>query len=136
MIAAGGLALLTASAVGAAAPADSMALIAVALALLGLGWNLGLVGGTALLTDATPLETRARTQGSVDLGVALAGAGAGLGSGFVVATTSYAALSLGGGLLALPILPLVLRERRLSDRAAEGAGASAAVAPVPEARGL
>ena len=136
VIAAGGLALLAAGAVGAVAPAGSMVLIAVALGLLGLGWNLGLVGGTALLTDATPLETRARTQGSVDLAVALAGAGAGLGSGFVVATTSYAALSLGGGVVALAILPLLLRERRLSDRAAEDGGASAAVAPVPEAHGL
>ena len=44
-----------------------------ALALLGLGWNLGLVGGTALLTDALPLTGRARTQGNVDVGVAPVG---------------------------------------------------------------
>jgi hypothetical protein len=41
--------------------------LALALILLGLGWNLGLVAGTALLTDAVPLERRARTQGTVDL---------------------------------------------------------------------
>jgi len=128
VIAAGGVVLLTAGAVGAVAPADSMAAIAVALGLLGLGWNLGLVGGTALLTDATPLETRARTQGSVDLAVALSGAGAGLGSGFVVATTSYAALSLAGGLLALVILPLLLREP--TDGTADEAGERAPVLPV------
>jgi hypothetical protein len=35
--------------------------LALALILLGLGWNLGLVAGTALLTDAVPLDRRART---------------------------------------------------------------------------
>jgi MFS family permease len=128
VIAAGGIVLLTAGVVGAVAPEDSMVVIAVALGLLGLGWNLGLVGGTALLTDATPLETRAGTQGSVDLGVALAGAGAGLGSGFVVASTSYAVLSLAGGVFALVILPLLLREP--SDVAPDEATDTAPALPV------
>ena len=58
VIAAGGLTLLAAGLVAALAPPDSMVLLTVALALLGLGWNLGLVGGTALVTDATPAATR------------------------------------------------------------------------------
>lgn len=112
VIAAGGVVLLAAGLLAAAAPADSMVLLTVALALLGLGWNLGLIGGTALLTDATPLATRARTQGAVDLSVALAGAAGGLSSGVIVAATSYAALGLAGGALALLILPLLLRSSR------------------------
>jgi MFS family permease len=112
LLAAGALTLLTAGLVAAAAPADSVTVLAVALVLLGLGWNLGLVAGTALLTDATPLARRARTQGSVDLAVALAGATGGLSSGFVVAGTSFAVLSLAGGLLALALLPLLLATRR------------------------
>jgi len=112
VIAAGGLVLLLAGLVAAAAPADSMVLLTVALALLGLGWNLGLIGGTALLTDSTPLATRARTQGAVDLSVSLAGAAGGLTSGLVVAATSYATLGLLGGALALLILPLLLRTAR------------------------
>jgi MFS family permease len=111
MLAAGGFTLLAAGVLGALAPADSMVTLAIALGLLGLGWNFGLVGGTALLTDATPLATRARTQGSVDLAVALAGTTGGLGSGFVVATTSYSALSLAGGVIALAILPLLIRAK-------------------------
>jgi MFS family permease len=103
---------LAAALVAAVAPAESAAWLAVALVLLGLGWNLGLIGGTAMLTDATPLSTRARTQGSVDLAVALAGAAGGLGSGLVVASASYAALSLAGGVLALALLPLLLRAPR------------------------
>jgi MFS family permease len=84
----------------------------VALALRGLGWNFGLVGGTALVTDAVPLANRAKTQGTVDLAVALSGATGGMASGFMVASTSYAALSLTGGVLALLLLPVLLAERR------------------------
>jgi MFS family permease len=112
VIAAGGVVLLAAGLLAASAPADSMVLLTVALALLGLGWNLGLIGGTALLTDSTPLATRARTQGAVDLSVSLAGAAGGLSSGVIVAVTSYAALGLVGGALALLILPLLLRTAR------------------------
>ena len=38
-----------------------------ALGLLGVGWNLGLVGGSALLPDAIVPERRAQTQGAADL---------------------------------------------------------------------
>ncbi len=99
--------LLLTGVVAALAPPSSVAWLAVALGLLGLGWSLGLVSGTAMLTSTLPVATRARTQGSVDLAVALAGAAGGMGSGFVVASTSYAMLALGGGLLALAVLPVV-----------------------------
>ncbi len=90
--------------------------MALALILLGLGWNLGLVAGTALLTDAVPLDRRARTQGTVDLGVALAGATGGIGSGLVVAATSFAALGLAGGLVAVAlVLALLVSRPRTAD---------------------
>lgn len=92
----------------AVAPHDSVAMLALALALLGIGWNFGLVTGTAMLTDATPIETRAATQGTVDVCVALSGAGGGALSGVVVATTSYAVLSLAGGALALALIPIIV----------------------------
>ena len=125
LLVAGAITLLAAGVLAAVAPADSMVLLTLALALLGLGWNLGLVGGTALLTDATPLVRRARTQGSVDLAIALAGATGGISSGFVVAGASYAVLSLAGGVLALALLPLILTA---GEPALPGTGA-AAVAP-------
>jgi MFS family permease len=112
IIAAGGGVLVASGILAAAAPADSVVVLSVALALLGLGWNLGLIGGTALVTDATPPETRAKTQGAVDLSVALSGAAGGLSGGFVVAATSYAALSMASGLIAFAILPLLLRTPR------------------------
>jgi len=103
---AAGATLLAAGLLAAWAPVDSVALLVVALVLLGLGWNLGLVSGTTLVTDAVPLATRARTQGVVDLGIALAGAGGGLSSGLIVTATSYATLALASGFLALLIIPI------------------------------
>ncbi|MFF0834743.1 MULTISPECIES: MFS transporter [unclassified Streptomyces] len=102
-----GITLLTAGVLAAAAPADSVALLALALALLGLGWNFGLVAGTAILTDTVPLATRAKTQGLVDVSIAIAGATGGMASGVIVAATSYPALALTGGALSLALLPAV-----------------------------
>jgi MFS family permease len=105
-------ALLAAGVVAAAAPGDSVALLALALVLLGLGWNLGLVAGTALITDTVPLATRARTQGMVDVSIALAGAAGGTLSGVLVAGAGYPALALTGGALALALLPVTAATAR------------------------
>ena len=113
---AAGLTLLAAGVTAAAAPGDSVALLALALALLGLGWNLGLVSGTAMITDAVSLATRARTQGLVDVSIAIAGATGGLGSGLVVAAAGYPVLALTGGVLALAVLPAVVATASGSSR--------------------
>ena len=102
-----GATLLAAGLVSAVAPGESLGWLTLALALLGLGWNIGLISGTALIVDATPVQTRARTQGSVDVLIAFAGASGGAVSGFIVAGTSYATLSLAGGFLALLLIPAV-----------------------------
>ena len=111
MIACGGATLCAAGLVAALAPPESMPGMAIALILLGLGWNLAIVGATALLTDAAPLALRARTQGAADVALALAGAAGGLGSGVVVAGSSFAMLSLIGGLVGLGLVPLLLAVR-------------------------
>ncbi|MEU9791423.1 MFS transporter [Streptomyces sparsogenes] len=110
--AASGLTLLAAGVTAAAAPADSVALLAVALALLGLGWNLGLVSGTAMITDAVPPATRARTQGMVDVAIAIAGATGGLASGLVVSAAGYPVLAVAGGVLSLAVLPAIAATAR------------------------
>lgn len=112
MVIAAGVVLLSAGLLAAAAPPDSMVLLAIALALLGLGWNFGLLAGTAMVTDAVPPAGRAIVQGRIDLLVALSGATGGLGSGFVVASSSYAVLSLIGSALALTLIPLLAVGRR------------------------
>jgi len=109
---ASGLVLLAAGVTAAASPGDSLALMIVALMLLGLGWNLGLISGTALVVDATVPANRPRVQGSIDVLVALAGAGGGVLSGAVVSMSSFAALSLGCGLLALALVPVLMWQAR------------------------
>jgi len=112
MAVASGVTLLAAGVLAAVAPGASMPLITLALVLLGLGWNFGLIAGTALIVDATTLETRAKTQGAVDVLIALSGAGGGALSGMVVGVSSFATLALGGGLLALLLVPALVWYQR------------------------
>ncbi|MFI2762091.1 MFS transporter [Streptomyces echinatus] len=105
--AASGCTLPAAGVVAATAPGDSVALPALALALLGLGWNFGLVAGTAIITETVPLATRARTQGMVDVSISIAGTTGGMASGLMVAATGYPVLALTGGVLALSLLPAI-----------------------------
>jgi MFS family permease len=107
------LTLLTAALIAGFSPSDSVPLLVLALALLGLGWNLGLVSGTALVVDATPPADRARTQGTIDVLIALGGAGGAASAGMVMAAGGYEAVALAGGILALLlVVPLGLALRR------------------------
>jgi MFS family permease len=125
MVAAAGVTLLLAGVVAAAAPADQLPGLIVGLVLLGLGWNFGVIAGTALVVDATSPATRPRVQGTLDVLVALSGAGGGALSGVVVAQSSYATLSLAGGTLSLALIPAMLwyRRRHALAMAAAPAGA-------------
>ncbi|NKE06572.1 MULTISPECIES: MFS transporter [Mesobacillus] len=108
MAAASGVTLLISGIMAAVAPGESMFWITLALILLGLGWNFGLISGTALLVDATNPTNRAKMQGTVDVLVALSGATGGMLSGMVVANSSFAFLSLAGGVLSLVLIPFVI----------------------------
>ncbi len=119
---ASGVTLLLAGLLAALAPADSLPLLILALALLGLGWNIGVISGTAQIIDATPPATRAKTQGSLDVLVSLAGASGGALSGVVAANTSYAVLSLAGGVLSLLLIPVILWSRASGRRAEHDGG--------------
>lgn len=112
MAMASGVTLLLAGIVAAIAPVDSMPLLILALCLLGLGWNFGLISGTALIVDATTPLNRARVQGSVDVFIALAGASGGAFSGTVVAHSSYTTLALAGSMLSLVLIPVMLWRRQ------------------------
>lgn len=109
--AAAGVTLLLAGLTAALAPPDAVVLLVVGLGLLGLGWNLGLISGTALLVDATAPADRPRIQGGVDVLIALGGAGGGALSGVVVAGYGFATLALAGGLLSVLLVPVLLRIR-------------------------
>jgi MFS family permease len=98
---------LLAAGITAAAPGHSVAQLAVALALLGLGWNLGFLAGTTIITTTVPLATRAATQGKADVAVAVAGTAGGLLSGLVVNAAGYPTLTLSGAVLAFTLLTFV-----------------------------
>lgn len=80
--------------------------LAVALFLLGLGWNFCFVGGSALLADHLSPVERARTQGFNDLLVGLASAAGSFGSGLLFAASGYV-LVAGVGVV-LSLIPLAL----------------------------
>lgn len=112
--------LLAAGLLAAFAPPTGtlgVVLLAAALALLGVGWNLALVSGTAMVAQAAPAEARASTQGLVDVGMSLAGATGGMVSGLVVAGAGYPLLAVCGGVLALAVIPLTARAARAARAA-------------------
>lgn len=108
MMIASSITLAVAGIMAALAPGDSLFWLIIALILLGLGWNFGLISGTAMIVDATDMKTRAKTQGAVDVWVALAGTMGGLLSGVVVAYSSFTVLGFVGMFLALLLIPLVV----------------------------
>lgn len=109
-----GLVLLAAGALAALAPPQSTALVAMALILLGLGWSLGLVAGTTVLTTSVPTTVRASVQGQADVAVALSGAAGGLLSGLVFAWIDFRGLGFTLAALSLVVVAAV-RPRRVSD---------------------
>ncbi|MFF5454353.1 MFS transporter [Streptomyces sp. NPDC012950] len=104
---AAGTVLLGAALLAGLAPPTSVPLLACALVLLGAGWNMALLGGTAMLTDAAPAENRAAVQGLADVGMSVAGATGGMASGLVMGGTGYPVLAVAAGALALAVVPAV-----------------------------
>lgn len=112
MAIAAGATIFAAGIVGAVG--TSLTALTVSLVLLGLGWNFGLISGSALIVDYTDLQNRARTQGSVDVLIALAGAAGTMVSGFLLAAGSFATLALVGAVFSLVYLPLLFWLRSAS----------------------
>lgn len=113
VIAGGGLLLIVASgATGLLLDMGGLFSMALMLAMLGVGWNLGVVGGSALLAASVPPALRPRVEGigEVSMGLA-AGAGAPI-AGVVVALGGFAALSLASTMVAVTaVLALALARR-------------------------
>lgn len=80
------------------------ALVFIGLFLLGLGWNIGLIGGTTLLTSSVPAHARVEVQGTGDLTLSLCGAMAAFGSGFVKQAAGYHILADAATALAAALL--------------------------------
>ena len=120
VILAGHIMLAVAAILAAFTDETATALLALALFLLGLGWNLSFVAGSALLTEGAKPAIRVRRQGLGDAVVWTSASIAGLGSGLLLAASSYSTLCLIAA--SLTVLPIALAVRRMSKPAGNGAG--------------
>jgi MFS family permease len=113
IITSGFVLLAVAGLLAAVVPASSGGALAAPLFLLGLGWNLGFVGGSSLLVAETGTGDVARRQGIADSLVWTVAALASLSSGLVVAVVGFAVLSLVGAGVACALAAFVTLEVRL-----------------------
>lgn len=111
-----GFGTLAAAAAGAAmAPHSAGTWLVIPLFLLGWGWSLTFVSGSALLTSGLAFGDRARLQGATDSVVWTAAAVAGLTSGVLVDAFGYALLCVVGALLIVaPVVTVAGRRRELA----------------------
>jgi len=120
----GTLVLIVASLLAGLAPPERDDILFVALFLLGWGWNLGFVAGSALLSSGVELRERARVQGVADAIIWTTSAMASLGSGAVVAAAGFSTLGLiGVAIVVAPIWLLLQGRRALAAGAGGRAGA-------------
>jgi MFS family permease len=103
--------VLAASGVLAAVAAGAPAVLGVALVLLGVGWNLGLVAGSTLLTAGVPAAERPRREGWGEVAMGMAAAGGGAASGAVVSGGGYGLLASGGAAVAALVVAAAWRAR-------------------------
>jgi predicted MFS family arabinose efflux permease len=94
------------------------------LALLGLGWNAGVVGGSTMLAGSVPALLRPHAEGIGEIAMGLAaGAGAPI-AGLIVAFGNFTALSLAGAVGGLLLLAALMPSNR-------SRGSSRQVRPAP-----
>jgi MFS family permease len=108
------LLLLAAGAIAATAGSGQVGIVG-ALLLLGVGWNAGLIGGSALLRDASVSPSlRSRAEGLGELGMGAAAAVGGGGAGLLLAAGGFGLLGL---VAAAPCLLLLAAVAATADAA-------------------
>jgi MFS family permease len=107
-----GSVLLVLAAVFAALAGESALLLFPALWLLGVGWSFGLIGGSNLLVDSVPLESRVQVQGTADFLMSLCGGIAGFSSGFIRRAVGFHMLANFACLCAFAMFLVVQNARR------------------------
>ena len=80
--------------------------LAMSMFLVGLGWNMCYIGGSALLADSVAASERGSVRGASDLMVNLTSAVSSLSSGFILAALGYGILCVIGA--AMAVTPIAL----------------------------
>ncbi|GIV77017.1 MFS transporter [Litorilinea aerophila] len=94
---------------GVTTPLSSgMAWLAMALFLLGLGWNFCFIAGSSLLSDSLAVEERGRVQGLAETLVAVASGLGSLGTGLLFAWSAMVGVSVLGTGFSLLLIALAL----------------------------
>jgi MFS family permease len=109
-----GATTLVAAALVAAVGSDRETFLFGGLFLLGVGWNMCFVSGSALLTDSVPHGARAQMQGFTDLLSGGMSALSSLASGVILAALGFPALALlAAGLMLAPLAVVAARRRAI-----------------------
>jgi MFS family permease len=125
-------AVVLSGACAAAAVSRSTGAMAATMLLLGIGWNIALLAGSALLTADASAAVRPGREGWGEVGMGAAASGGGIASGLVMSASGYPALASFGAIVAAFVLPAawIARQRaesdNLGDRNACGSGAGTA----------
>lgn len=112
-----GSVLLVSATVMAALAGEAATLLWPSLWLLGLGWSFGLIGGSSLLVESVPDQSRVTVQGAADLMMSFCGGMAGFSSGFIRKAFGFHMLSNLGTILALALFIVGVRHLASLKRA-------------------
>ncbi len=104
ILAVGALVLLTSLALSGTSHAGASWSLGLGLFLLGVGWSLGMIACSTLVTAASTPHTRPAIQGVTDLLTSLTAAVGGAVAGLVVGGPGYAALNAFAAILAVGVL--------------------------------
>ncbi|MGC5015573.1 MFS transporter [Streptosporangium sp. DT93] len=111
--------LLAAVVLAGGAGAHDVGRVTAGLFLLGVGWSCSLIAGSAMLSEAVPLERRTAVQGMSDLVMNACGATGTVLAGVIVGGLSYGALCAATGVLVtvtgLWLVLTLFREGRRGD---------------------
>jgi MFS family permease len=111
MIAASAVVLIGSALLAAGAPPSATTALTLALFLLGIGWNLGFVAGSTLLSVSIEPSIRPLIQGRVDSMVWGSSALASAGSGVLLAGPGYTFLSYLGAAMTVGLVAMLARHR-------------------------
>jgi MFS family permease len=110
--------VLALAALLAAVTADVPLVLGVALVLLGVGWNLGLVAGSTLLTAGVPAAERPRREGWGEVAMGVTAGGGGAASGVVMSGGGYGLLAAAGAAVAVLVVAAAWQARLSGSRSA------------------